>query len=180
MTRAAGTRAAMARRSRGAVTIEMTLVGIPLIFALISIVEISRGMWIYNTLAYAAKEAVRFSVVHGENCRLGINSCGITVARVAQEVRDKGIGLVCDSGTTYGCITMTLTPAPAGTCTTLQNCLSNTNPFPPAGANQIGINVRLTLVIPFRSALAMFWPGAGSTSFATVNLPASASDFVRF
>src|SRR5579871_5563504 len=48
--------------------IEFTLVGIPLIFVLISVFEISRGMWIYHTLAYSVKNGVRYASVHGINC----------------------------------------------------------------------------------------------------------------
>ena len=44
------------RAQRGATTIEMTLVGIPIIFLLISTFEISRGMWMYNTAATAVRE----------------------------------------------------------------------------------------------------------------------------
>ena len=56
------------RRRRGATMLEMTLVGIPTIFILISIFEISRGIWMYETLAYAAKAGVRFASVHGADC----------------------------------------------------------------------------------------------------------------
>ena len=38
-------------RLRGSATIEMALVGIPIIFTLSSRFEMARGMWIYHTLA---------------------------------------------------------------------------------------------------------------------------------
>ena len=51
------------KRSRaGNATIEFTLVGIPLVFVLISTIEMARGMWIYHTLAYAVKEGTRYAV----------------------------------------------------------------------------------------------------------------------
>ena len=57
------------RRSRaGQAMVEFTFVGIPLMFTLISIFEVSRGMWIYHTLAYSVKNGVRFASVHGINC----------------------------------------------------------------------------------------------------------------
>ena len=37
-------------RCGGQSLVEFTLVGIPLIFVLISVFEISRGMWMYHTL----------------------------------------------------------------------------------------------------------------------------------
>ena len=55
---------------RGAVTLEFTLVGIPLLFTLISTVEMSRGMWMYQTQAYAISQGVRYLVVHGADCQL--------------------------------------------------------------------------------------------------------------
>jgi hypothetical protein len=44
------------QRQRGSAMIEFTLVGIPMIFLLISIFEISRAMWNYHTLAFAIRE----------------------------------------------------------------------------------------------------------------------------
>ena len=41
--------------------VEMTMVGIPLIFMLLAIFEMSRGMWMYHTLSYAVKNGVRFT-----------------------------------------------------------------------------------------------------------------------
>ena len=37
-------------------------------FALISIFEVSRGMWIYHTLAYSVKNGIRYASVHGIDC----------------------------------------------------------------------------------------------------------------
>ena len=47
----------MRNRERGTTLLEFTLVGIPLIFLLISTVEISRGMWQYHTLAHLPHNA---------------------------------------------------------------------------------------------------------------------------
>jgi Flp pilus assembly protein TadG len=54
-------------RGKGNATIEFTLVGIPLVFVLISTIEMARGMWIYHTLAYAVKEGTRYAVTRGQN-----------------------------------------------------------------------------------------------------------------
>src|SRR5690348_3325838 len=78
---------------RGATTIEMTLVGIPLIFVLISVFELSRGMWMYNTAATAAREGLRFASVHGVNCvhvPPGIpNACEVTANDIVKVIRDR-------------------------------------------------------------------------------------------
>src|SRR5690242_13216787 len=45
--------------------VEFTFVGIPMIFVLIGTFEISRGMWMYHTLAHAVRDGVRYASVHG-------------------------------------------------------------------------------------------------------------------
>ena len=47
------------KRSRGATILEFSLVGIGLIFVILSFFEVSRGMWTYQTLAYAVREGER-------------------------------------------------------------------------------------------------------------------------
>ena len=64
----------MNKRQRGQSLIEFTFVGIPVIFTLICIFEISRGMWIYGTLNHAVKEGVRYAIVHGINCSKNTNA----------------------------------------------------------------------------------------------------------
>ena len=55
-------------KRRGQALVEFTFVGIPMIFILISVFEMSRGMWIYHTLTYAVKEGTRVAMVHGQDC----------------------------------------------------------------------------------------------------------------
>jgi Flp pilus assembly protein TadG len=168
------------RGRRGAVTVEMTLVGIPLIFILISIFEISRGMWMYHTAAHAANEGARFAIVHGVNCvtATGItNACTKTVADIALVVQNAGVGL--DPATTN----LTLTsPAPGGTAVTctLTACASNATVWPPSGTNAVGTVIEVSITTPFRSALAMFWPGAANVRFGLVNLGAKSRDAIQF
>lgn len=169
----------MRQRSRrsGNATIEMTLIGIPIIFVLISIFEISRGMWMYHTMAYAVKEATRFAIVHGQNCLPpSTNACSVTVANVAQVLKDAGVGLDPDQ------TTVDFNPSGGTTAgATLTNCLTNNNVWPPTGTNGRGQPVTITIRTPFRSALAMFWPGAGSVRFAPVfNFSAASTEVIQF
>lgn len=170
------------KNQRGAAVVEMTLIGLPIIFVLISIFEISRGMWIYETAAHAVREGVRFAVVHGINCvndpAGGItNNCGKTVADVAAIVQTNGPGL--DPATT----TLTfVAPSPGGatvTCT-ITACAANTTTWPPVGSNQVQTQIQISIVTPFNSALAMFWPGAAPTSFASSNFGATSIDTIQF
>src|SRR5438874_911896 len=79
--------------SKGGTLIEFMFVGIPIMFVLISIFEMSRAMWTYHTLAFAIKEGTRFAIVHGGNCVTAPNACAKTVADVATVISDAGVGL---------------------------------------------------------------------------------------
>ncbi len=165
------------QRQRGSSVIEFTLVGIPLIFVLISIFEIARGMWIYHTIEYAVTEGTRYASVHGVNCSLPGNSCGVAISDIAKVIQYAGVGLLADQ------LTLTFTPnrinAPI-TCP-LRDCLRNPTAWPPANDNLPGMDVTISGKYPFSSAIAMFWPGAGSVSvMPTLNLPATSKERIQF
>lgn len=189
-------------RRRGATTIEMTLVGIPLIFILISVFEMSRGMWTYHTLAYAAKNGVRFSIVHGVNCVQTTgdtppgsdpNNCATTIAAIATVVQNAAVGpdpantlLTLTAGTTTGgstnyvqtlCYLATSSTRPYGT---YNACSTFTSRWPPDNYNTVGTPIEITIETPFHSALSMFWPGSRPVKFAAVNLYASSTDYIVF
>ncbi len=167
----------------GNAMLEFTFVGIPLIFILISIFEVSRGMWIYHTLAYAVKDAARFAAVHGQRCVNAGAGCPVTVGALAARLRDAGVGLLPDRfNVTFATSTRTVTCAP------LNACLANSACFPAAAdcasfelsATQ-GAPVTVTGTYPFESAISMFWPGAGKGMvFGAFNLPARAQERILF
>jgi TadE-like protein len=168
------------RLQRGSTMIEMTLVGIPLIFILISVFEVSRGMWMYHTLAYAVKEGVRYAIVHGKDCDpaqpMG-NNCLKNMSDIAQVIRNAGTGLDLDTTQLRFCA-----PGPCASttwdCTKLTNCPNTT--WPPAGSNGIGQTIEIDITTPFRSATAMFWPGAGYASIGVANFVAASNDWIQF
>lgn len=167
-------------RRKGSSTIEFTLVGIPLIFTLISIFEISRGMWIYHTMAYAIKEGTRYGVVHGNGCTTPGNSCQVTIGQIAQHIKDAGIGLEQDE------LTLTFRSLSNGThsCpnkSTLTDCLSDTTTWPAAPDNLAGFPIQIDGKIKFSSAIAMFWPGSTKgINFTTVYFPSTSREVVQF
>jgi hypothetical protein len=170
----------MMRRSsqRGSAMVEFTLVGIPLMFTLVCIFEISRAMWVYNTMAHAVKEGVRFAVVHGQSCvtnpPLVTNNCAMTVGDVANRIRQNGIGLEADR-------TTLVFTAESGTITCLlSSCVGDASLWPPAGANGIGRRVQIRASAPFRTALGMLWPGSSPVAFAPFNVGAVAAEKIRF
>ena len=172
----------MKNNERGSTLLEFTLVGIPLLFLLISTVEMARGMWIYHTLAYAIREGTRFVAVKGQGCATTPNSCAVTVGRIAQEIRNNGVGLDPSVMTD---VTFTAMSGRTVTCGTLQDCMSNTTQWPSdagtpdPGAAQ-GAEIEITAVYPFRSAIAMLWPGAGRIQFGTFYFPASSREAIQF
>ncbi len=170
---------------KGSTLVEFTLVGIPVIFILISIFEISRGMWLYHTLAYSIKEGTRFAIVRGHDCVIPPSNCAVTVGDIADRIRLQAVGFVPSEiqNLTFSSSTRTIT------CATLQDCLANTTYFPSGGPGQpkdvggqrLGSFVEIRAVYPFRSAIAMFWPGAGrGMNFGTFLLPASSKEMIQY
>lgn len=195
------------RPRRGATTVEMTLVGIPLIFVLISVFEISRGMWMYNTAATAVREGLRFASVHGVNCVFlapGIpNSCEVTANNIVAVIRNgAGNAFVNSQGVSnnYGPTGAGAVGLPVGTTTATTTWVTFTSAsgsfdckldgttsaggcnarWPPDNDNAVKQIISISLRTPFYSAISMFWPGSKPLSFSAVNLSASSSDTVQF
>lgn len=168
---------------KGQALIEFTLIGIPILFTIISIFEMSRGMWIYHTLNYSVKRGARLAVVHGINCQNTANNpnnCPVTVGDVAREIQQNGAGL--DPNTT----TLTFTPVASGTPCALQACLALTEIWPTYDSsgvtsdNAVGKPIRIRAVTIFRSALGMLFPGVGTVRFGVYNLGADSTEYVQF
>jgi hypothetical protein len=184
-------------RQRGSATIEMALVGIPIIFTLISIFEMSRGMWIYHTLAYSVKAGVRLASVHGENCinnPPGVtNNCPKFISDIAKVIKDAAVGLdPASTLLTFNANNGDITRCYMGSSSTSSittplgsgvGCLSlTTTQWPPSAnsENQVGKQIRIDIRTRFRSAIAMVFPGAHSVSFAEADLGATSQDIVQF
>jgi hypothetical protein len=172
-------------RTRGNATIEFTLVGIPLVFVLISTIEMARGMWIYHTLAYAVKEGTRYAVARGQN-----NPVPTTYQNVCNAVAQAGTGLLPED------LTLSFSSASTSPSSPVQyaaNACPNTQ-WPPGDNggiidNQPGQTISISGYYPFVSAISMFWPGAGAgisfqplscTGAATLCLPAASQDVMQF
>lgn len=161
---------------KGSTILEFVLVGIPLIFILISLFDAARGMWTYHTLSYAVREATRYASVHGSGCA-SPQTCQVNIGQIVTRIESTGLGL--DPAT----VTATFTPA-NGTATsdTLANLASSTSVFPPTTANGPGQNVKISLVYPFRTVLAVFWAGAGRpiSDSQTFHLGASSTEAIQY
>lgn len=159
--------------------LEFTLVGIPLIFVLISTFELARGMWLYHTVAYAIKSGTRYAIVHGQDCTYGSNSCAVTISQIASVIQSAGIGLPPDS------LALTFTPSKGATTSCiLSDCIADYTSlyWPPASANAVGSKLKISGVFPFQSIIVMFWPGAGKPvgSASTINFSADSLESVQY
>ncbi len=160
---------------RGNALIQFTLVGIPAMFLLISTFEMSRAMWTYATLVNAIKEGTRFAMVKGTGCSTP-NSCSVQVKQVAQRIKNMGVGLIPQS------LNLTFTAA-GGTAITcrLDNCLTNSTPWPPATYNGLGLPIRISGSYSFSNSISMFWPGARhGIVFGPLTLVASSRQMIQF
>jgi hypothetical protein len=184
------------KRSRaGNATIEFTLVGIPLVFVLISTIEMARGMWIYHTLAYSIKEGTRYAVGRGQNST-GTNHA--TYQGVCNAILSAGTGLAgSDLKLTFLSYLVASSSSPSGrtfhnstgafnadTCSPPGH--SPTDPWPPGIStaqidDQPGQTISITGTYPFASAISMFWPGAGpGVQFAPLTFRADSQDVMQF
>ncbi len=164
---------------RGSALIEFTLVGIGLLFVLICTFEMARGMWIYHTLAHVSKEATRFLIVHGTECQ-SRNPClaEATLGTLAARVQFHGVGLMPASLEIQVFCSGAQVVGSAGGYVTLSSLAGSTAVW--ATSANTGNAIQVGFRYPFRSALALFWPGAGVVNFTLVSLGASSWDTIQF
>jgi Flp pilus assembly protein TadG len=80
------------RSQRGASVVEFAI-AFPIFFMLtIGFIDFSRAIWGYSTLAYAAREGVRYAAVRGAT-----NSVPATEESIADVVKDNAIGIAPDT-----------------------------------------------------------------------------------
>jgi Flp pilus assembly protein TadG len=162
---------------RGNAMVEFTLVAIPLLFILVSTVEMARGMWAYHSLANAVRGAARYAVVHGSDCSAGSNVCSVTVAQVVSNFEAAGTGLPTNSTD----LTLTLTTQSGSiTCNPVSSCASNSTVWPPASGASPGSSINVSAVYHFRSSWSIMTPGSGGSLLISPNLSASSTQVVQF
>ena len=195
---------------RGQSLIEFTFVGIPLIFVLVSIFEISRGMWIYHTLAYSVKVGVRYASVHGFNCGPAsalptLNTCQVKMGPASLKPADCAYETSAPAtlptiATVIWCASVGLDPSVtqlaftdlSGTSAPCSLTACTGTIWPSTSGYNVGNPISIQITTPFNSMLAMLWPGGKPVSFASKTacgaggqkaqfcLPASSWDTVKF
>ncbi len=163
------------KAQRGNSLLEFTLVGIPMIFVLISIFDMSRLVWSYHTLTAAVADAARYAIVHGKNCGTAPNDCAVSVAQVAQRLKSSGVGLPASD------VNVSLTSVGGTTTCVLATCLTNHTTWPPAPSNEPGMAIEISATYPILSMTSMLWPGSRSVGpFGRVPLSASSRESIQF
>jgi Flp pilus assembly protein TadG len=144
--------------------IEFMLVGLPLLFTILAIVQMSVGMWTYNALASTVDQAARYATVKG----------GGTVGNVAQTIVNDGPGLV------PGKLNVTLASSNAASvpCNPVSSCVGSAVLWPTGAA--FADTVTISGTYPFTTPLAIFWPSAGPMKLAgSIVLGASSTQLVQ-
>src|SRR4051794_23819275 len=162
-------------RRKGQALLEFTLTAIPMMFLLISVEEMARGMWIYTTLAHAVKEATRYGIVHGADCAQADSSCPVTLGQVATRIQQAGQGL---DPAHLNVVLQTSNGTQS--CSPLSGCLSSSMTWPAAPDNSVGLPLTVSATYPFNSALAMFIPQVGAISFKVINFSAASKEEIRY
>ena len=163
------------RRKRGcggSTVIEFVLAGIPMFFVLLSMFELSRGLWTYHSLGYAVREGVRYASFHGKGCT-SPNTCSVTIGQITSVILTAGPGLDADQ------VNVTFTPASGSTSSgTITSQLTSTTVWPPSGANAPGQTVKIAVKYPFQTFLGILWKQ--SVGQQTFYLAASSSEPIQF
>lgn len=63
------------RDDRGQALVEFALVLPVLLLLILGLMDVARAVWQENTLAYAAREATRYAIVHGSGSDTPITTC---------------------------------------------------------------------------------------------------------
>ena len=158
---------------KGNSLIEFVLVAIPFIFIQISIVEICRGMWDYQSLAQGVKGACRAAATHGAGC--AGTACAMTVGQIATTISSYAVGMPASA------LDVTLTSnAGSVTCNPLSTCTGSATVWPPAGGNTVGSDIIISGSYNFTSMLMMFVPGTNGMKFSGVTFSAQSRQILLF
>jgi Flp pilus assembly protein TadG len=153
--------------------VEFTLTSIPLIFVIVSVIQMALAMWNYHTLNEAVKVTTRTASVRGVDC--AALACAMTVGEITQMLSTKGVGLLSSS------VNVTLTDA-MGTiaCDPLTTCTSSTTTWPRSGGNATGQVISISATYPFKSAISVFVPGRSMASFQSLTFSAISQQVIDY
>jgi hypothetical protein len=160
---------------KGNAALEFVMTGVPLIFMIISVVEISRGMWVYDTLVHAVESTTRDMAVRGYDCSTYVASCPQTIGGYAQLFNKWAIGLdPSQVSVTFESVSHTVA------CSPLNSCYSNSTSWPPTGDNARNLDIWVIATMPFNSALGMYTFGSAPVLFSKFTFSAKSHQQILF
>ena len=168
------------RSQSGSAPIEFSLCAVFIIFLLISLVDMSRGLWINHTLAEAVRGGTRWAIVKGSrysNLDTGERLPGATLADVRAFVLRSAPGLVPSQlnlrfESAQGVINCSpSTECPGGTL--------GTN-WPPDGYADPGREIGIFATYPYNSLAVMYFPGGGGLRFGQYVLQSVSRERIVF
>lgn len=162
-------------RRRGSAVLEFTLLGIPVVFLVTSVVSCSIDMWQFYTLSYAVEATARYVVVHGGSCSQNGNSCTITRGAVATFFEGQAPAL--DTAK----VNITITDGSGSTnCNPVTSCTNSVVQFPAAANNSVGSDVTIKATYPLTNPIAMFWPGTSGMRGANFTVGATTTQRILY
>jgi Flp pilus assembly protein TadG len=161
------------KATSGSSVLEFTLSSIPLIFVIVSVVQMALAMWNYHTLNEAVKVTTRTAAVRGVDCVS--TGCAMTVGEITTMLTTKGIGLLT------GSLNATLTDSNGAiNCNPVSSCTSSSTTWPRSGGNATGQVISISATYPFKSAISMFVPGKGHSSFGSLTFSAISQQVIDY
>ena len=166
------------KQQAGNVALEFTLVGIPLLFILISVINISYAMMTLHTIQEAVQQGARFTIGRGAGCSDNSNTCTTTVGTIADAMR------LFTPGVDPNVLQVTLKTASgaATSCNPLVSCHGNTTVWPPAsnGDNIPGKDIVISADYRMLTVIGIFWPGGGGNIFGPTTFHAYSRQRMTF
>ena len=161
---------------RGSALIEFTLLGIPTLFILVSVVSISIEAWQYTNLAWAVDQTARYATVHGATCGQNGNSCSIAIGDMANYFISAASALNSGSAS----VSFTDGSGVATTCNPVSSCTTSTTQFPGTSYNTIGSDIRVSATYSLTNPFPLYWPGSQTVLPSSFNVGATSRQRIEF
>lgn len=159
----------------GSTMVEFIMTGIPLLFIIISVVEVSRGIWIYDTLAHAVESTTRDMAVRGYDCSNYVSGCQQNLGGYSQLFSKWATGL---DPSQVAVVFQTVNHST--TCNPLNTCFNSATAWPPSGDNARNLDIWVSASMPFNSAISMLVFGSAPVPFGKFTLSAKSHQQILF
>lgn len=159
----------------GSALIEFSLLGIPLIFVILSVMAASLNMWQLHSLAYSVDTTARYVVAHGNVCTQTGNTCTVTLGNIATLMQQQSGAL--DASLYY--VTFTSSSGSIA-CNPLNTCTSNATTWPPNADNAIGNDITVKGYYTLVNPIMIFWPDGNKIAAARFTVSATARERIVF